>query len=208
MADHDGHGVLGMLFKHAAVMTVAMAIPGVGQAAALGLDPTLWNGLAIGFNGTVDMMVVDPITELGPFFKEVTLDGGLDYVWGTAGHHGGHVMQDVASSGALEHAGHGIAHNVAEHAATSTHTASHATSHAGAHSSIMNGWHEAAAHTSHAATGFGHEAHVALQDQIDQFNEWTMSMPPEEFAKIKEEANLDYGKGIFPYFQENFLSHE
>jgi len=62
--------------------------------------------------------------------------------------------------------------------------------------------------TEYMAEGFGHAAHVGVEDQIAQFNEWTMGIPPDELALIKTEANLVYGETLFDYFQSNFLTHE
>lgn len=93
-----------------------------------------------------------------------------------------------------------MSHDAASHAAhTATEHVSHeATAHAASHG---------AEHTATAA-GAGHAAHVTEAAQIEQFNKWTMELPPEELAEIKEEANLIYDQSLFDYFQDNFLSHE
>jgi len=103
--DHGSHFSFGTLIAHFAIMALVM-VPSMAVGLPPTVEPNLINSLAAGFNGAVNMMVIDPISNLPDFVDTVTWDGGLSYEWGSVAHHGGAEMAahsaEIAAHGATD----------------------------------------------------------------------------------------------------------
>ena len=98
--DGESHTSLTSIFTHVAIMAAVMAVSGSVMAAPMGVETNLINSAAIGLNGAIDMMIVDPISSLGDYISNFSGVGELTYEWGSLNHHGG---VDMAAHGGGEH---------------------------------------------------------------------------------------------------------
>jgi hypothetical protein len=114
--DGESHTSLTSIFTHVAIMAAVMAVSGSVMAAPMGVETNLVNSAAIGLNGAIDMMIVDPISSLGDYISNFSGVGELTYEWGSLNHHGG---MDMAAHSGSEHVMTEGASHSAEHAAPS-----------------------------------------------------------------------------------------